>query len=80
MNAKTKRYVLFLLIGAVVLTAFIIIRQKQLEVRRKQWFREWSDQMDATMKSNGLVNVGGHTWALPNNRSTNVSGTNLNSN
>jgi hypothetical protein len=80
MNSKTQKIVLFLSIGATALTTLIIIRQKQLAIKREQWFREWSDHMDATFKSNGLVKVGSNTWALPDRRGTNISGTNQISN
>jgi hypothetical protein len=80
MTAKAKKYALFLLVIAVALVAFTIIGQRHLKAKRKQWFREWSEHMDATLRSNGLVNVGGNSWELPDRRATNVSGTNRNSN
>lgn len=75
---KIAGIVLFAVI--IVNLAFILFMHHRNEVYRREWFKKWSEQMDATMKSNGLVNVGGNTWELPDKRSTNTSGTNSISN
>jgi hypothetical protein len=65
-----KKVGIVLLVVVIANLAFILFIHHRNEVYRREWFLRFNQNMEETLKSNGPVKVGPHTWALPSANTT----------
>ncbi|HKW28153.1 MAG TPA: hypothetical protein VJT54_02375 [Verrucomicrobiae bacterium] len=61
-----KKVGIVLLVVVTANLAFILFVHRRTVIYQKEWFNMLMQDVDETMKSNGMVKVGSNTWELPN--------------
>jgi 4-amino-4-deoxy-L-arabinose transferase-like glycosyltransferase len=73
MFARRKMRIIAVCVGLIcIAVALRIWYIRSHSMKAGEWFIKWSDHIDETFKSNGLVKVGSNTWELPRDSGTNT--------
>ena len=60
-----KKVGIVLLVVLIANLAFILFMHHRNVIYQKEWINMLMQDVDETMKSNGMVKVGSNTWELP---------------